>query len=368
MQNAVLIKPFELAEKNALLSFLHTAYPDNPRQSNPRFWEWHFLESPYIHLDKIPLWVAKNGDRIVGQLATIPVDLKVGERQTRAVWILDFVVDEQYRGQGIGKRLVMEAEKFCTIGLGVNTNEQIAPLLLQRLGWVIVGKIHRYNRLLFPGDAFHEISRWKPLRHLINLCYAPFRPPFSQLSVGESDLRNVVKFNSSFDSLWREACEQWPCAVVRGARILEWQYARQPGKKFDVLGFYERDQLLGYVVLFFRKKGPHGGPPKAAITDLCYHPSKPVKVVDDLLRGALRRALERRAGSLVTDVIDPLVEERLQHFRFWRVKNPLQLMVKSAANQDVLYDSSNWFLMRGDSDISIFEEPNLVGPLQDEAL
>ena len=70
-------------------------------------------------------------------------------------------------------------------------------------------------------------------------------------------------------------------------------------------------------------------------------------------------ALERRAGSLVTDVLDLTIAERLKVFGFGRVKNPLQLMVKSAARQNVLGDAKNWFLTRGDSDTSIFEDPNL---------
>ncbi|MGH9881456.1 MAG: GNAT family N-acetyltransferase, partial [Pyrinomonadaceae bacterium] len=314
MENSVRVKPFELAEKNALLSFLQAAYPDAPRQSDPRFWEWHFLESPYVTPDKMPVWVVKNGEQIIGQLAAIPVELKVGGVQTRAMWILDFIVHHDYRGRGLGKRLVRAAEEFCPLCLGVNTNEQTAPLLLKSLGWVIVGKIPRYSKLLFPGNALREVSQFKPLRQLINLCYAPLRPQLAERAANEDDrLQNVEQFDSSFDTLWQEASGQWPCAVVRDSGMLKWQYTQQPGKQFDVLGFYENNRLVGYVVLFFRKTDEHGALPKAAITDLFYHPDKPLEIVDGLLQGALRMAVKRRAGALVTDVIDPLVEERLQH-------------------------------------------------------
>jgi GNAT superfamily N-acetyltransferase len=360
MENALQVKPFELSEKNALLSFLQTAYPDAPRQSDPRFWQWHFLESPYVTPDKMPVWIIKNGGQIIGQLAAIPVELKVGGTRTRAIWILDFIVHQDYRGRGLGKRLVRAAEEFCPLGLGVNTNEQTAPLLLKSLGWVIVGKIPRYSKLLFPGNALREVSQFKPLRQLVNLCYAPLRPRLDRhTSNVEGAILNVDRFDSSFDTLWQEGSGQWPCAVVRDSRMLKWQYSHQPGKRFDTLGFYENHRLLGYVVLFFRKTDVHGALPKAAITDLFYHPDKPVDTIDSLLRGALQLAVKRRAGALVTDVIDPLVEERLQRLGFWRVNNPLQLMVKSPDHQDLLYNPGNWFLTRGDSDISIFEHPNL---------
>ena len=34
-------------------------------------------------------------------------------------------------------------------------------------------------------------------------------------------------------------------------------------------------------------------------------------------------------------------------------------MVKTGVREDLLYDTKNWFLTRGDADISIFEDPNL---------
>jgi hypothetical protein len=102
---------------------------------------------------------------------------------------------------------------------------------------------------------------------------------------------------------------------------------------------------------------------KAAITDFCYHPEKAQKIIDELLRGALQIALERRAGVLVTDILDPLIQDRLSGFGFWSTKSPLLLMVKSDTRLDLLYDEACWFLTRGDSDISIFEHPNL--PVED---
>ncbi len=359
MSNDVHIKRLDLSEKAVLLAFLRAAYPDDARHGDERFWDWHFLENP--HAEDIPVWVAKSGERIVGQLAAIPVELATGAEQGRAMWILDFVVDENFRRRGIGKRLVAAAQESCPVGLGVNTDEQHAPALLQGMGWVKVGNIHRYNRLLFPGDALREIAQWRVLRRLLNICYAPFRPRFAGQATGAGrTMRQVEGFDSSFDALWRDARAQWSCAVVRDARMLEWQYARQPGKRFDVLGLYEGERLAGYVVLFFRKKDAHGALPKAAITDLCYRPDNSAEVVDELLRGALRLAVERRAGALVTDVLDPLVEERLRRLGFWRIKKSPQLMVKAADRQGLLYKSSNWFLTRGDSDISIFEQPNFL--------
>lgn len=355
----VQIKQFELADTEALLAFLRVAYPHDTRKSDPAYWTWHCLEHPHARPDNVPLWIVKSGAEVMGQLATIPVEVKVGEQSTRAIWIIDLIVHEDLRGRGLGKRLFLAAgESYSTmIALGINEG---STGVLRSLKWAEMGGIHRYHRLLYPGHAFGEIARIGPLKHLVNLSYAPFRPRLSQSSPPRNgSLREITKFDASFDDLWKRAARQWHCAVVRDSRYLDWQFVRQPAKRFQVLGLYESDQLAGYVILFFRKPERSGVPPKASIADLCYDASSSPDVVDELLRTALRSALERRAGSLVTDVLDPHVEERLKRFGFWRIKSSPQFMVGTTEHQALMYDPGNWFLTRADSDVSIFEQPNL---------
>src|SRR4051812_9364635 len=123
MSGDIQIKQFEIYERDALLSFLRVAYADEPIKHNPTFWEWHFLENPSARLDDVPLWVAKDGEGVVGQMATIPVQLKVGDEERRALWIIDFILLAEYRGRKLGKRLMqMARETYCNtmIALGYN--------------------------------------------------------------------------------------------------------------------------------------------------------------------------------------------------------------------------------------------------------
>ncbi|HEX8773369.1 MAG TPA: GNAT family N-acetyltransferase [Pyrinomonadaceae bacterium] len=358
MSGDIQIKQFELQEREALLSYLSEAYAEDPRKSDPAYWQWHYLENPHTNVDDVPLWLVKDGERIVGQTATLPVELQLGGETRRAIWILDFIVNAEYRGKGLGKRLVAAARDACPTMFALGFNEQ-SERVLRSLKWVMMGRISRYHRLLFPGEALGELSGLGPVRGALNLGYAPFRPR-ARVSPARVALREVTSFDDSFDALWQEASRQWPCAVVRRASFLEWQFMRQPGKRFDVLGLYEQDALLGYVVLFFRKAERAGGsPPKAAISDICYRLDASTDVVEELLQGALRLALERRAGSLVIDVLDPHVESRVRRMGFWQIKNSPQFMTYCEDRGDLMYDMSHWFLTRADSDVSIFEQPNL---------
>jgi GNAT superfamily N-acetyltransferase len=359
MPDEVQIKQFELSDQQALLSFLRNAYSDDPRKSDPAFWKWHYLENPFTSVDNVPLWIVKNGGEVVGQLATIPVELKVGEETTRAIWILDFIVDRHYRGRGLGKLLVLAAREWCSTMITLGINEQ-STAVFRSLKWQALGGVHRYHKLLFPGYAFGEIAKVAPIRILANLAFAMPRARLARRAKADNEaIRSVTAFDDAFSNLWTRASVQWPCAVKRDPDFLDWQFRRQPGKQFEVLGYYEGDLLVGYVVLFFRKPERGGISPKAAITDFCYQPESADRIIAGLLGAALRQTLERSAGSLVTDILDERVEAWLKRYGFWRIKNSPQFMACTDQRQELIYEPRNWYLTRADSDVSIFEQANV---------
>jgi hypothetical protein len=112
-------------------------------------------------------------------------------------------------------------------------------------------------------------------------------------------------------------------------------------------------------VLFFRKPEHRGVSPKVAITDICYQPEFADRIIEGLLRAALKETLDRQAGSLVTDVLDERVEAWLRRYGFWQIKNAPQFMASANERQELIYEPRNWYLTRADSDVSIFEQPNL---------
>lgn len=358
MPDDIVIEQMRLSDKAELLAFLKAAFPDNPRQSDAGHWDWHFLKHPYSEPDNIPVWLAKSGGHVVAQLATIPVEMNLDGESVRAIWILDLIVAPDFRRRGIMKRMFDIVMAQYPFGLGVATDKQHSVAMVRGWDWAIFPKIPRYHRLLFPGTASRDLSRLKPLRTAADLAFAPFRPRRNRSHVGPNMVRAVESFDESFDRLWAECRGQWKCSISRSAAFLNWQFREQPGKRFDVLGYYDGDRLLGYAVMFFRRENRQGAIDKAAISDICYHPSAPGQIVDALLEAALQLCLERRAGGLVTDTFDPFLQQRLKRFGFWNVKTRLEMLAKVPEGYEFAYDPANWFLTRGDSDISIFEHPN----------
>jgi len=87
--------------------------------------------------DNLELWTAKDGERIVG-MATLAI---VVIPESPRAQIEDVVVDEQYRGQGLGERLSTKLierareKKIPTITLSSRADRVAANKLYQKLGF-----------------------------------------------------------------------------------------------------------------------------------------------------------------------------------------------------------------------------------------
>jgi len=342
-------------ELSELGEFLKRAYP-NDRKWTPAYLNWYFLQNPNTDQGRPPVWVVKSEQKIVGQVATIPVELKVGENATKAAWILEFILLPEFRGQGLGKRLVQEVGKVypTMITLGIN---EASTRVFASLGWRALGGVHRYHRMLFAGSAAKKGGLIGGALDLISLPLRMFLAKSQRSSKWE--VRRDATIGPELIEFWNRASRQWPAAVRRTPEYLTWQFLRQPGKKFEMIKIYERQTAVGYAVLFFRRGGTAGRPPKAAISDLAYDEKDPDEVIDALLEAALQTAVERRAGSVVTDVLDTRVEAGLRRHGFWRIEKSPRFMASSTDFPELLYRPENWYLTRADSDVSIFEEPNI---------
>ena len=112
MSGKIESRQFTLKDRDALLAFLGRVYAADPRRSDREFWEWHYLKNPYSDTNDLPIWIALDGERIVGHLAAIETEVKIGDEVHPTIWILDLIIDENYRRRGIAKRLVEFAEEL----------------------------------------------------------------------------------------------------------------------------------------------------------------------------------------------------------------------------------------------------------------
>src|SRR6478735_244108 len=120
MPEQIQIEQMKLSDLDQVLAFLAETYPDNPRQSDPEFWHWHFASDPA----DIPVWLAWSGDRLAGHLALTPVKVRIGNETVNSAWMLDMMTHPEFRRRGMMRDVVCRLHEIYPVLLGVATDEQ----------------------------------------------------------------------------------------------------------------------------------------------------------------------------------------------------------------------------------------------------
>ncbi|MFL6373722.1 MAG: GNAT family N-acetyltransferase [Pyrinomonadaceae bacterium] len=347
----------DIADLEEVLDFNRASFPDDPRKSDEEYWRWHFLKNPNADPGLVPVWLARCDDKIVGQVNAHPIELNVAGHAVKASWFVDVVVTAEMRRRGVMRKLFDELGKCYEYGLGIATDRQYSSRMVSNFGWCVFPRVPRFAKLLYPGEAVRELGKIRPIRSIVNAAFSPWRR--RDRTLRSVTVRQLDGFDASFDQFWLRARDQWRCSVTRSSAMLDWLYRQQPGKKFNVLGCFDGDTLCGYAVTYERRANLAGAVDKLSISDLCYDPSHPETTVDALFAYIVNGAIDRRVGSIVTDIIDPLITDVIKNFGFVRSSSRLEMMVNGPEHKAELCNINNWFLTRGDSDITLFEPTNI---------
>lgn len=235
------VRPFRESDLPGLLSLYSQVFR---RERSPEEFRWKLraLRSP---VDTV--WVAADGERIVGQHAGIPMRLKLGESEVLAMHAVEAMTHDDYRQQGM----------LTLLGGGLYRywRDSGVPLVmgLPHPGWGSRAYALGY-REVFP-------MRWlsRPLRPIAILlskvglrrATAPAsiseREPNSHLYDGDLQVSSLQTASSEIDALWSNLGPQHRNAVVRDADWVQWRYLDLPGNPFTLLLARRGGKPAGYV-------------------------------------------------------------------------------------------------------------------------
>ena len=112
------VKTISQVNQDQLLSFYKIVFKDRYRILFENL-EW-FYRLKNTKCEPIVLTIA---DKIIGQLGTIPIKVKLNNKIKSASWYVDYVILPEFQGKGIGSELVKEGTKKTEIQIAF-CNEQ----------------------------------------------------------------------------------------------------------------------------------------------------------------------------------------------------------------------------------------------------
>jgi GNAT superfamily N-acetyltransferase len=360
------------SDRPAIARFIAEAYgPRAQYKATPR-WTWQFVDNPFggQQGDEVPVWIALDGDRVVGQIAVQNTLVEVGGQTLQAGWAVDIMILRSYRGTGLGHRLHDAVANDVDILLAL-TMAHGSRRLAERHGCVTLGEVPQLTRwvrldaasvrrYLLLRTANH---RWPHVAAKVSCNVFQFHRVFPLLANPVLKLRDVVKrsrrgeggttvievdrFGPDIDELWERTRGDYPVIFPRDARFLNWRFVDCPELRYRLFVAMRNGRAVGYVVL---RRAEPVELPQGIIVDL-YASRRDVQTLDDLVRHSLAffgdDVPSVDCGTSVAEF-----EEVLRTHGFFRTRayRPTCVCRDSALRDRLAQLRNDWFFSKGDHD------------------
>ncbi|MBU2578432.1 GNAT family N-acetyltransferase [Patescibacteria group bacterium] len=359
------LKPYKEGNENSILELAKKVFYEQP---NDRFseiyWRWEFIKNPD---GNAIIWVAEDNGKIVGHYAVIPRLLNINDESHNGSIVVDVMTDPDYRFQGmftkLGKISLNDAgDKDIEFSYGFPVRKDVMPGHL-KIGWKHTFDIPIYvypiNFMSITGYYIKNDIVNKFVSRLSKFGFNFVAKPISKLlssAIAEKInvflIKEIDYFTLDFDDLWQESKSYYNIACLRTSKHLNWRYINHPYYKYNTLGAYFKNKLVGYIVF---KQGNIFGFNMGLIVDLFVHPDYK-DCCDILIQNVINIFKQNYDIDLIAcmstkySVLTNYLK-RNGFFKsskvFWFIIHPNQ----SKSLSDTLINEKNWHLTWGDTDV-----------------
>lgn len=246
------VVPYDPSNKTALREFQRAYFGPTSRQCDDRFAEWLFEQNPHRDPNEPTLWLCKRDGVVVGQQASIPVRLKVGELQYRAAWVIDLMVHPDWRLKGVAPALFAAYAKSTEVMLGLGL-EDLAYRTFRRAGWKDIGTLSLFVRPLDPQACAKGLNAPKLLTKLApRVLVGGSAQIIGRVAGGFSrvSLEAIPAFDERVDRVWAVASRDYDIVLKRDFASLRWRFDEIPYRAcYERYYFARKGKIVGYVVI-----------------------------------------------------------------------------------------------------------------------
>lgn len=364
------VRQAERGDIARLFDFIEKAYGDLSRFKIPNRWYWEFTENPYWKDDKLPVWIALDGDSIAGQTCAMRVPIQINGVSTEAAWSVDTIVLREYRGKGVGKLLQKANGNAHRIFMSLSMSKANRHVKA-KLGSISLPPVSTYFRLIRLSPQFvrlflavrtknrPRLNAWQNFAcqylfahrfiagiFTVPLAISNFLYQSNKRCLNANyTIEEVERFDARIDALWDRLAPFYRNAVKRESAYLNWKFTRQPDLDYRLFILKSGEAVMGFSVL----RAPHPKElPIGVIAEVFTNPSD---------RDALLSLLDHAIGVLSTSVEAIKIAASTEAYRsvisrrFLKARDAVPMFLCTEKGIDAeLAARSEWFLSSGDHD------------------
>lgn len=318
-------------------------------EGSRRRWRWQYLENPATGPDGPEIWVAREGERVLGQYASLPVRLQWGGREVRSSWGMDVFLRSEARGKGIGARLFTAWSDHVEVALGLGLTPSSYGLF-KKLRYHDVGPVPFFQKILDPvAVARRRVgpALARPAGFVLGVALGLAQPEAGG-EPGAVTVERVTSFSADCDTLWERCKAAYAMCVRRDRPYLNWKYVACPTRSYELREARKDGLLTGIAV---SRDEDYKGLRLGWLIDVFADPADGLTrraLIGDVLAGFR----DRRVARAQAFSMNAAFASDLQRLGFRRGHSPMQFCVRTRAPSDeVLRDLGRWHVCFGDSDM-----------------
>ena len=239
----VTVEVLRQADYPQIKAFLEEAEHPGYIHVTPVFFDWFYNKNPMRKLDsdEIPMLGLRSQGSIVGMLTYHPVVFRLDEAHHEGCWMVDWFVEEQYRGMGVALLLWLKRRYQVIAAMGFNT--EVAPLYRQA-GFQIRDEMHR-PVIFVDAEACFELAgqRTEDSKRLLRSLKVD-----GPANLDGVQARPVEHYYSAHEALWEEARPFYPIGTHRSVEYLRWRYEENPFIDYKGVELWTGGTLRGLLV------------------------------------------------------------------------------------------------------------------------
>lgn len=338
---------YRAEDRRAVEALYRRVFGNDAAEASRLRWEWQYSRNPNNPGREPEIWIAREGTAIVGQYATMPVEVSVRGQTIRGSWGMDVMVAPERQRQGLGEVLFRTWDRNVGASLGLGLSES-SYRLFQKLRWPDVGPIPCLVKPL-TRRAFRRPGWPTGVNRLVSALTLPLVKLVARSRPLAAEVRVIPKFDESFTELWEQLAPKFAFAVRRDAKYLNWKYTSAPHVRYTIASLRRDNRTVGYAV--YR----HLHEPRGRVTLLVDFLADP----DDgpgfrtLLRWIDREARRADSDKIRTFAMHAGFRRIIRRSGYFQVKSTIQFVAKINGLEvpsDFYEQTDTWHVTLGDSD------------------
>jgi GNAT superfamily N-acetyltransferase len=346
---AVTIRRRVPPDDEQLFDLYRDVFGESLTESSQRRWRWQYLDNPANGPEGPKIWLATESGKILGQYASMPVDLWWGGREVRSSWGMDVFVRREARGRGLGEKLFTYWSDHVDVALGLGLTPSSYGLF-RKLHYRDVGPVPFFRKVLDPRAVAQRrlgAAVGAFVAPLLRLGWNWFAPTKAEPGT-DVTVEPITGFSAEYDKLWESARESFAMCVRRDAAYLNWKYRDSPGQKYTLWEARRLGKLAGYAI---SRHEDYRGLELGWLLDV-FAPAGQHGVRDALVGAVLESFEGEGVARAQAFALSGVLGESLRRHGFRVGRSPMQFCVRSRVPDEGVFETPDrWHVVFGDSDM-----------------